>query len=413
VCPASSVAWPPPDRGRPAELRADLGWWCQAPWPRAAALGGRVGGPGAGPQRPAGRGVTGWGQSPRLAPRPRGRRCREHAHAGQPCAGGIDTAAGAHGRHQRDGPRAWHTAPGLQGCAPRVHTPRVPVRVACWGETLASCGVVVDGADSGGTDEGWCGCGADHGRAPPERGRAPMGPAGGAASVAAAARVASTRGVLTRAAGLCTGPRAVSSGGIVDCGASDPGERTRARQPGPWPGVPALGVDAGTGLWGPACGGHHPAVIAWLRDLSGAPAATGARRIDTAQRCGLRWPRAAAVSAGTRTGADGPQGDDLGAVLRSDSGDRHRVVVDLPSDVPRARRAPGCPPRAWWIVPATMHDAALAAGTLTRVHHGGQPTHRKSLCLGAKRSVVIAKLGDEQGVCLDFIDYPMFIINAS
>jgi hypothetical protein len=33
--------------------------------------------------------------------------------------------------------------------------------------------------------------------------------------------------------------------------------------------------------------------------------------------------------------------------------------------------------------------------------------------LGAKRSVVIAKLGDEQGVCLDFIDYPMFIINAA
>ena len=29
-----------------------------------------------------------------------------------------------------------------------------------------------------------------------------------------------------------------------------------------------------------------------------------------------------------------------------------------------------------------MHDAALAAGKLTRVRNGGQPTHRKSLCLG-------------------------------
>jgi putative addiction module component (TIGR02574 family) len=28
-----------------------------------------------------------------------------------------------------------------------------------------------------------------------------------------------------------------------------------------------------------------------------------------------------------------------------------------------------------------MHDAALAAGKLTRVRNGGQPTHRKSLCL--------------------------------
>jgi hypothetical protein len=33
--------------------------------------------------------------------------------------------------------------------------------------------------------------------------------------------------------------------------------------------------------------------------------------------------------------------------------------------------------------------------------------------LGVKRSVVIAKLGDEQGVCLNLIDHSMFIINAS
>jgi hypothetical protein len=32
-------------------------------------------------------------------------------------------------------------------------------------------------------------------------------------------------------------------------------------------------------------------------------------------------------------------------------------------------------------VHGTMHDAALAAGKLTRVRNGGQPTHRKSLCL--------------------------------
>jgi len=43
----------------------------------------------------------------------------------------------------------------------------------------------------------------------------------------------------------------------------------------------------------------------------------------------------------------------------------------------------------------------------------GPSGNRRSYRDGAKRSVVIAKLGDEQGVCLDFIDYPMFIINAS
>lgn len=39
---------------------------------------------------------------------------------------------------------------------------------------------------------------------------------------------------------------------------------------------------------------------------------------------------------------------------------------------------------AWWF--GFRPEAALACGQLTRVLHRGQPTYRKSLCLGAKAS---------------------------
>jgi hypothetical protein len=36
-------------------------------------------------------------------------------------------------------------------------------------------------------------------------------------------------------------------------------------------------------------------------------------------------------------------------------------------------------------VHGAMHEAALALGKLTRVRNGGQPTPRKSLCLGGEQ----------------------------
>lgn len=79
-----------------------------------------------------------------------------------------------------------------------------------------------------------------------------MGSAGGAAIVSASASCASQLGVLTIAAGLFTGPRAVSDGGIVHVGDIDHGALTQARPPGQVPGVPAVGCGAVTGLWGHA-----------------------------------------------------------------------------------------------------------------------------------------------------------------
>jgi len=219
----SSGALTPPDLGRPAEILDDLGWFCPSQVQLSADLSGIAVRPGAFHQRPAGLGVTGCGTRTLLAPRTRGRLCRDQAHAFHPCSGEIDTAAVANCRHHRDG----------------------------------------------------------H------------------------------------------------------------GEITRARQPGPWHGVPAVGFDAVTGLLGHEGGGHHSAVIAFFRYIPGEPGATGASRIDKDPMCGLRWPLADEVIEVTLTGAAGPKGDDLGAVLLSAIGDSNRVFVDILSDVQRARLAHG------------------------------------------------------------------------
>jgi hypothetical protein len=86
-------------------------------------------------------------------------------------------------------------------------------------------------------------------------GRAPGGPAGVAAIVSESERFEVNLGVLQIAAGIGTGPSAVASGCIVHVGDIAHAESTRARPPGPWPGVPAVGLDAVTGLLGNVCGG--------------------------------------------------------------------------------------------------------------------------------------------------------------
>jgi hypothetical protein len=117
-------------------------------------------------------------------------------------------------------------------------------------ETQESFGVFVDGSDIFLKDDVWRWCGADHFREPPEMGRAPMGPAGVADIVSESESFESKLGVLKIAEGSFTGPSEVSSGFIFHCGDIDPGEITRGRQPGQVHGVPAVGFDAVTGLFG-------------------------------------------------------------------------------------------------------------------------------------------------------------------
>jgi hypothetical protein len=88
--------------------------------------------------------------------------------------------------------------------------------------------------------------------------------------------------------------------------------------------------------------------------------------------CGRQLPDA--LSTVTRACTDGAAGDDVGVVFVGDIGDGQRVCMDSQTEVKRARLAHGCPPRAWWIVPGVVPEAALAAGKLTRDGTGGQLT---------------------------------------
>jgi hypothetical protein len=71
------------------------------------------------------------------------------------------------------------------------------------------------------------------------------------------------------------------------------------------------------------------------------PVAAWSCFIDQDEVCGLRLARAGEVSDVGLSCADGPEGDDRGAVLWSDRGDRDGVFRDISANVKRARLAHG------------------------------------------------------------------------
>src|SRR5262249_49414057 len=108
------------------------------------------------------------------------------------------------------------------------------------------------------------------------------------------------------------------------------------------------------------------------------------------ERVALRRPRPEKLLAGTRLRSKMAESDACGVVCLGDVGNGARLLRDLQAEGKRARLVPGGPPREGMV----RHEAALASGKLTRGSPGGQPTHRKSLCLGAKGSepcVVVAR----------------------
>ncbi len=132
----------------------------------------------------------------------------------------IETAEVANFGHHRDGHGELHATQSLKGLDHRVQAPRLHVVLECLVETLEAFGVFGHGSDIFLKDDVLCWCGADHFRQPPERGRAPSGPAGGADIVSEYERVESQRGVLKIAAGIFTCPSEVSYGVICHCGTS-------------------------------------------------------------------------------------------------------------------------------------------------------------------------------------------------
>ena len=95
-------------------------------------------------------------------------------------------------------------------------------------------------------------------------GRAPIGPAHVTDIRSQQQGVETALGVFAIAEGSFTRPGEIANGFILDLGDIDRGESTRARQAGPWHGVPAVGCDPVARLFGDQRGGHHPAIVAFF-----------------------------------------------------------------------------------------------------------------------------------------------------
>ena len=176
-------AFPQPALGLPADVLENLGLAFEAQLQRLADRGGRAIGPGACHERPSGMGVPGFGNRPRLAPRPCGVLRRDHAQELHQRSWGSETAELANCCPQSDGDGALHTAQGLQGLDHRGQAPRLHGLLPCLCETLEACGVCGHGTDLGLQDEVVRWCLTHDCRAPPARGGAPGGPARVAAIV--------------------------------------------------------------------------------------------------------------------------------------------------------------------------------------------------------------------------------------
>ena len=271
----------------------------------------------------------------------RGRRRGAPAEDRQAFAGMGNAREVAACRHRGHRHRAWHATQRLQRLDHRGPPPGWDLCVACGVETREVCGVCGQGAASFGPDAWWCWGVTNAFRQPSARSRAPSGPARGAESVSEPASYAANLGVLKSAAGIVTPPPASPAGVSCDRGDLDGGERTRARQAGQWHGSPTGGVHPVPGRLGHAGGGHDPTGVTLCAQVARASIATRAGVRDQDQGCGLGWPGAEEVSQVTRARAQGAQVEDLGAVLRSDSGARHRLGGASHPAAAGARLRPG------------------------------------------------------------------------
>jgi hypothetical protein len=107
------------------------------------------------------------------------------------------------------------------------------------------------------------------------------------------------------------------------------------------PGVAPVGFDPVARLLGKQGGSDDPAGIALLRQGTREPVATGTSCGDEDELLALRPPRSDQLSDITLPGPDRAEGEDLGALCWGDLGDRHRLFVNIQSDIKRARLVHG------------------------------------------------------------------------
>jgi hypothetical protein len=141
--------------------------------------------------------------------------------------------------------------------------------------------------------------------------------------------------------GIFTRTAQVTNRFILHRGNIDRGEVPRAHQACQFDSIAAVGFDPIPSLFRNQGGGHDPTVVPLFAQITIKPVAAWAGFVDKDEVFGLRLELAGEVIDVDLSCADGPKGDDLGAMILSDIGDRDGVFVDIHTDVKRARLVHG------------------------------------------------------------------------
>jgi hypothetical protein len=243
--------------------------------------------------------------------------------------------------HHGDRHGALDAAQGLESVDHRAQTPRFDLLVEFPFETLEAFGVFGNGTDIFLKDDVLSRCRTDHLGEPSEMGRVPGGPAGGSDIVSPQEGFETELGILKSTAGIFARPSEIANGFVFNRGDIDGGEIPRACQPGQLHGVSAVRVDAVTSLLGNQRRRHHPAVVVFFRQIAVEPVATRAGFIDKDEVFGLGLHLPDELVEVTLAGADGAQIGHLSAVILSHIGHRNGLLMDISSDVTRARLGHG------------------------------------------------------------------------
>ena len=199
----------------------------------AADVGGIAIRPGAFDQGPAGRRVAGVGDAPLAPPFPAGVCRRQQAQAFMSCRGVSNTGQIAQFGHDGDGHGELDATQGLEGLDHRrkrqVFTGSWSAWSRRWRRSVCSC----TGPDICLEDDllGWGR--TDHGREPPEVGRAPSGPARVADVLPEQEGVETEFGGLELAPGIFAGAARGPAGVIRDLGTSTTGSAPLSAAGGP------------------------------------------------------------------------------------------------------------------------------------------------------------------------------------
>ena len=182
------------------------------------------------------------------------------------------------------------------------------------------------------------GRGTDHFREPPQVGRVPSGPAGGAESVAPHKGLQTALGVFASPDGLCTRPGEVAPGCLWALGALDHREVACASQAGQLSSSSAVRCAPILGLLGHEGGRPHPAGVVFFPAIALEPGAAGTGFRDEDARLALGVELPDQLVAITLPGADSAEGDACCTRVWGDRGDRNGLLMPSHSDGERARR---------------------------------------------------------------------------